>query len=120
MAIDIEKFKKQLNDEKIRLEESLSRLAVKNPKNPDDWEPTPAKMNAMTADKTELADTFDEFENRAAIEGQLEGRLNRIKYALEQIKKGTYGICATCKCEIQKERLEANPAAKNCIKHANG
>lgn len=118
MGINIEQFKKRLENEKKQIEESLSRLAKKNPNNPEDWEPVPAEMNVMVSDKNELADTFEEFENRAAIEMQLEEKLNKVKNALKSIKNGIYGTCETCKVKIEEKRLEAYPSARNCIKHA--
>lgn len=116
--MDLDKFKKKLEEERAQIEDSLLSLGKKNPENPDDWEATPADLNIMVSDPSELADSFEEFQNRAAIETELEERLNDVKVALEKIKKGKYGICEKCKEKISDKRLEAYPAAKNCIKHA--
>lgn len=107
-----------LEKRKKDLEEALSHVGQKNPKIADDWEMTMGDMNVMTADKNELADAFEQMENRAAIEDKLEEQLIFINEALEKIKKGKYGICETGGEQIEEGRLEANPAAKNCIKHA--
>lgn len=114
----IEYFKEKLEKRKKDLEEALSHVGQKNPKMAGDWEVTVADMNVMTADKNELADAFEQLESRAAIEDKLEGQLTFINEALEKIKKGKYGICETGGEQIEEERLEANPVAKNCIKHA--
>lgn len=114
----IEYFKEKLEKRKKSLEEALSHVGQKNPKIAGDWELTMADMNVMTADKNELADAFEQLENRAAIEDKLEGQLTLLEEALERMKKGKYGICETGGEQIEEERLEANPAAKNCIKHA--
>ena len=45
-----------------------------------------------------------------------EGRyLTYIERALSRIKKGTYGVCNTCKELIPKRRLEAVPTATRCV-----
>ncbi len=48
---------------------------------------------------------------------QLEKQMSEIDAALERIENGTYGICEISGQPIEKERLEANPSARTCIKH---
>ena len=43
--------------------------------------------------------------------------LRDINEALERIREGTYGLCIECDSEIERERLDANPAAKRDIDH---
>lgn len=119
MTIDTEKFKKRLEEEKKKIEDSLSNLGRKDPDNPESWEPNPSISDVVSADPSDLADSFEEFENRAVIESQLVDQLNNVKEALIRIKKGKYGICEIGGEEIEKDRLEAYPAAKTCIKHVN-
>lgn len=114
----LEYFKKKLEARKKELEKALSYVAQKNPANPEDWETLVPDMNAMLSDKNEVADFFEEMENRSAIEDKLEERLTFVKEALERIKKGTYGICEEGGELIDERRLEAYPCAKNCIAHA--
>lgn len=114
----LEYFKKKLEGRKKELEGALSYVAQKNPANPEDWETTEPDMNVMISDKNELADIFEEFENRAAIEDKLEEKLTFVKEALERIKKGTYGICEEDGEMIDEKRLEVYPTAKNCLEHA--
>jgi DnaK suppressor protein len=46
-----------------------------------------------------------------------ESRLvNKIRYALECIEDGTYGVCETCGEDISLKRLEARPVTTKCIK----
>ncbi len=40
--------------------------------------------------------------------------------ALERIDNGTYGQCENCNKEMSKERLEALPYARTCIRCARG
>ncbi len=99
---NIAKIKKQL-EEKLReltaraeeIDDDLSRAAD------DDWE-----EHAVEAEGDEVLEqvgdvTLDE--------------IRQIKYALNQIEAGTYGVCTTCEGPIGKERLEALPFATRCI-----
>lgn len=52
-------------------------------------------------------------ENRAYANSS---ELDEIERALDKIKQGIYGICEMCGDEIHKERLEAKPFARFCIK----
>ncbi len=120
MALDLKYFKNKLEEEKERLETELKQVAKRNPERPEDWEPMPveAGLDSRTSDPNELSDAFEEFQNRSAIEVHLEERLNDVIAALNRIKKGTFGDCETGKEKIDEKRLEANPAAANCIKHS--
>lgn len=114
----IEFFKKKLEAERLRLERDLERIGKRNPNAPGDWEMMASDLNIETADKSEISDAFEELETRAAIEDKLEERLTFVNQALNRIKKGTHGICLVCKKPIEEKRLEVNPAARHCIKHA--
>lgn len=120
MPLDTEKFKKLLEEEKKRLIGELKEVGRINPENPEDWEPTPTELTEETADSNEMADRFEEYEGRAAVEIQLEQRLRAVLRALAKIEAGTYGICnagAQGPHPIEEKRLLANPAARNCIAH---
>ncbi|MFC1751521.1 TraR/DksA family transcriptional regulator [Patescibacteria group bacterium] len=116
--MDTNHYKNKLEEEKSKLELELSKIATPNPQNPDDWETKPEELNVMIADRNELADVFEESANKEALEKELENRLNRIKAALKRIEDKTYGVCEVEGCPIEKKRLEVNPEATTCIKHA--
>ncbi len=118
MAINLEYFKNKLEEEKKRLEAELSRVGKRNPGVKGDWEPTTSEFDAQSLEKSELADRFEEFENRSAVEIHLEERLNEIIAALERAKNGTFGICAVCGEPIDENRLEANPSSATCVRHS--
>jgi RNA polymerase-binding protein DksA len=42
-------------------------------------------------------------------------RLTEIDAAMERLSGGSYGVCEDCGSEIGQERLEALPAARQCI-----
>ncbi|MFH1461132.1 MAG: TraR/DksA C4-type zinc finger protein, partial [Patescibacteria group bacterium] len=58
---------------------------------------------------------IEAYETLLPIEQSLELSLQKIEAALEKIKKGSYGICETCKKEIDPRRLEAAPEARRCM-----
>ncbi len=113
-----EKYLKILEEEKLKLESDLAKIARKNPDDPSDWQVKAPQMDPMVSDQSELADMFEEMENQAGLEFQLERRLKSVVDSLERIRNGQYGTCIVCSNPIEERRLEANPMAKACIKHA--
>jgi RNA polymerase-binding transcription factor DksA len=114
---DLQYFKDRLEKEKKILEDELATVGRINPSNPNDWEAVPGSLDIDNADENELADKIEEFEGNSAILKQLETQLNDVKSALEKIENGKYGICEVTGEEIERERLEANPAARTKIDH---
>ncbi len=43
------------------------------------------------------------------------GKLKQVDEALEKIKNGTYGVCATCDQPIPEARLDVLPFAEFCV-----
>ena len=119
MTIDIQYFKKKLEEEKERLEVSLADVGQKNPDNPSDWEGKSEPIDAERADKIDTADNIEEYESNVAIVNELETRLNNINAALGRIEDGSYGKCKISGGMIEEDRLEANPAADTCKEHMN-
>ena len=115
--IDLEYFKDKLQKEQERLLAELKTVGRINPDNPEDWEPIPGEKDDGTADKNDFADSIEEYEENTAILKQLEIELNEVKAALQKIEKGSYGVCEVSGDPIEKDRLEAYPAARTCKKH---
>lgn len=113
----IQNFKEKLEAEISLLEKELQTVGRVNPENNNDWQPTPAVMDAINADENEVADTIEEFEDNTAILKQLETRFQEVKKALTKIEENTFGKCEVCGAEIETDRLEANPAAATCTLH---
>ena len=116
-TIDTKHFKEKLEEELAVLTGELSKIARINPSNPNDWEPIPANMDTLEADKNEVADRIEGFEKNTALVKELEIRFNNLKEALKKIEDGKYGICEDTGEQIPVARLEANPAAKTCAEH---
>lgn len=117
MAINIEHFKKKLLAEKASTERELGSVGRINPDNVSDWEPTAANLNIDPAEVEERASELTDFEDRSAIEFELETHLAAITAALGRIEAGTYGICRVCNNHIELDRLEANYSAETCKAH---
>lgn len=117
MTLDTEHFKKKLLEEKVHIERELRDVGRINPDNKNDWEPIAAKSNIDPAEEEERAGEITDFEDRSAVEFELEKHLNEITAALERIQNDTYGICRVCKNPIEEARLKANYSAETCKTH---
>lgn len=113
-------FEISLFKEKHNLEATLSRFAKKDPKLKGDWDTKyPQFGEEFGIYKDEIQDEVEEYDNLIGEEHVLEIRLKEVNEAINKIKSGKYGVCEEGKPHtIEIERLEANPAAKTCIKHA--
>ena len=54
------------------------------------------------------------------VAGEAEGLvhlLHQVDSALEELDKGTYGLCEVCHDPVEKERLLADPLMRFCLDH---
>jgi RNA polymerase-binding transcription factor len=108
MALDLEKYRKRLIEERDKLNQGL-RIAVEDPA------PAPDDLPIQPSDQPvtdELMDVDIEIMDMKS------HRLERVLTALQSIDDGTYGTCIVCGEEIDPRRLDADPAALTCIKDA--
>ena len=115
--IDTAHFKALLEKELKILETELKSVGHVNPNNPKDWEASSGEVDINASDSADIADNIESYESNTAILKPLEIQYNNVKLALDKIKKGTYGICEVSGEPIEKERLEANPAARTSMAH---
>ncbi len=54
----------------------------------------------------------------AALAGQARHRLDEVESALSRIDGATYGLCESCGKPIARDRLEARPTARACMRCA--
>ncbi len=113
---DLEHFKQKLLAEKKDLEDELDGITKRDPSTPGGLDPTSGGIEVDTADDNELADKFEELQDNAGVVADLEKELEEVKIALSKIDKGTYGICEKTGKPIERDRLEANPAARTSLK----
>jgi RNA polymerase-binding transcription factor DksA len=116
-AIDIQYFKEKLEKERKTLEAELKTVGHVNPNNPKDWEASSGEVDVNASDSADIADNIESYESNTAVLKPLEIQYNDVRRALRKIKDGTYGICEVSGKPIEKERLEANPAARTCLAH---
>lgn len=83
----------------------------------DEWEGA-SESEGEEADPLDVADNIEELATNVPLVSDLQKRQKAIKSALRKMKDGTYGTCDECGEDIDVGRLEANPAAATCIRHA--
>lgn len=115
---NIEYFKTALLNEKQSIEEELKDIALFNT-DTNIWEARPDQELMGESDENEAADRFEDFEERNGLVTTLQARLTDINDALTKMETGTYGVCEVSGEQIEKDRLEANPAARTCKAHIN-
>ena len=114
---DIEIFKKRLEKEKAAIEKQMKTVGASDPDHPKDFSATSNDMDIDRADENELGDKMEELVDNKGILDSLENQLKDVNDALEKINKGTYGISEIGGEPIERERLEANPAARTAMKY---
>lgn len=113
---DTTHIRQQLEQELARVELELTDIGVLHAtKHPLADTGKPAGFGDETADYSSLADADEEQEANKVVAEGLEARMEELQLALTALDDGTYGVCITCGKQIEKERLEANRAARTCI-----
>lgn len=109
----LQKIKQQLEEEKVRLTDELSKFAHRNPKAAD---------TDFNADFPNIGDKEDEnasevaqFSDNLSLEDELEKALRDVEKALERIDSKEYGVCKYCQQPIDERRLQARPTSGSCI-----
>ena len=69
-------------------------------------------------DAVDAANNIEELATNVPLVKELEKQHRDVVDALKRMDEGTYGTCGKCGDEIPFDRLEANPAARTCIKHS--
>ena len=112
--MDTINYKTKLEEEKKLLEEELRNLGRVD--NSGDWETVIDNeiSNQEVQDEADMAEKASDYEERSIKLNTLEIRLSDVNKALEKINSENYGICEICNKEIEKDRLEVNPAARSC------
>jgi RNA polymerase-binding transcription factor DksA len=112
----IEENKQKLLAEAKRLRSILGRESSFDGKGefPGDYKP---KYSEVGREAGENASEVENFANDLSVTQDLEERLNKVDAALARIGAGTYGKCVQGD-EIEEARLQAEPAADTCMKHA--
>lgn len=103
MPIDqssLKKTRSKLEKEQRRLEVEINKL---------DGRPTGGQS------EEDDAQLLEQFQENVALEKSLAKMLADVKKSLSKIKAGSYGICESCRIEINAERLTIYPASVICV-----
>lgn len=108
----LDKIKKILSEEKIRLEKELAKFTDKNTHVSDDYD---ARFPSYGDKEDENANEVADYAANLTLEDSLEKTLRDVNQSLDRIKKGAYGICKYCKKEIGVKRLMARATSSACV-----
>ncbi len=111
-AIDTNRFREALLEERGRVAAAIENLHEENPGSLTDESGEEAVFDNHLGDTATV--TYDR-ELDYTLEENAEHVLADIDAALQRIEEGTYGICTNCGKQISEERLEARPWATLCI-----
>jgi len=104
MTFSYEKAKRELLEEKERLEHQLNHVEAIEHENI-------GYSNHMAEDATEaFTQSVDE-----SLRRNLQNTLEEVNRALRKFEEGTYGLCEECGARIERARLEALPQARHCL-----
>jgi DnaK suppressor protein len=105
MALDVEKYRKKLSEERNRLNQEIGTVAELSEPVPDNPQITAANAPIMG----EVKDV------QATVASMQSDRLEQINAALQSINEGTYGMCQRCGKPFDLRRIEAEPEATICM-----
>ena len=105
-AID---YRNLLEIEQANLKGELSELGFDDGKTGLEYDANFADTSQVTAERGEAE----------ALAGKLKDTLEEVHAAIGRLDDGTYGSCEACGVAISPARLEAMPASRFCIDHAN-
>lgn len=111
----VEETREKLEKEKRLLEEELESFAKNDPEVEGNYKTIFPDYGKSIGDQDENTDEVEEYLANIPVEHTLELQLKNVNQALERIRRKRYGICATCKKQIPRERLLASPTARTCI-----
>lgn len=112
----LERFKKRLEDERVRLEEQVADYErdleeARLTESSSDRSPDPGNAEASSM-KLEYA-------KELSIEQNTLDLLSKVNHALERVRAGGYGICESCGNSIPVERLDVLPYSTLCVECAS-
>ena len=116
MPLDKKKIKEKLEKERDILLGQMRDIGKLNLET-NEWEVIPEQRDYTESDQNDMADRFEDFEERSSVLKESEMRLNNILRALKELGRESFGKCKICKKDIEITRMKANPAARTCKKH---
>ncbi|MEK7107371.1 MAG: TraR/DksA C4-type zinc finger protein [Patescibacteria group bacterium] len=114
---ELNELRAALDAELASLEEELASHGRAIP-GIGDWQGTTGGLVGEEADPNDAADQMEELATNVPLVEELEKRYKEVAGALQNMEKGTYGVCEKCDEAIPVKRLRANPAARTCVEHS--
>jgi DnaK suppressor protein len=111
VAVDVERFRALLEEERRRVQEAIEYLHKENPGSIEDE----TQDETLDQHLAETATATVDREIDYTLEENSEHVLEAIEAALKRIDDGTFGKCVNCGKDIGEERLAAIPWATHCI-----
>jgi RNA polymerase-binding protein DksA len=111
VTVDVDGFRRRLQDERERVVAAIDNLHQENPGSMQDEVDESSLDNHLAETATVTIDREIDY----SLEENSEQILKEIDDALLRIEDGTYGICTNCGKPIAEERLEAAPWVTLCI-----
>jgi DnaK suppressor protein len=111
-AIDTERFRTRLVEERRRVVDAIENIHAENPGSLGDETEEPTFQDNHLGDVATV--TFDR-EMASTLEDNSTHVLQEIDAALGRLDDGTFGVCRVCGKPIGADRLEALPWATLCI-----
>lgn len=111
MAVDVQRFKELLEEERRRVVDAIEYLHKENPGSIEDETDDETTDDHIAETATVTLDREIDY----TLEENSEHVLSEIEGALKRIEEGTYGTCVNCGKPITEERLAAIPWATYCI-----
>jgi len=106
----LNKIKKQLLEQKERLEKEVGEIAKKGKRG------FRVLFKSFGSKDDDHAANVARMDKNISLERSLEKSLIEVDKALEKVKQGKYGICEICNKKIEEQRLEILPTASICMK----
>ncbi len=97
----------------LRREEQELKKRQKSLQQEDPFKDT-ERLNDNASDDTEASEQFGH-QRSEALSKATEVALQRVRFAMERVEKGTYGQCTNCGKMIDTDRLGVDPTAELCI-----
>ena len=108
----VDRYRKRLEDERDRLQEMIREYEL---------ELEEARLTESSSDRSpdpgnaEAGSMKFEYEKELSIEQNTVDLLGKVERALDNIEKGSYGICESCGKPIPMARLDVLPYVTLCV-----
>ena len=116
MAVDADRFREALLEERGRVAKAIEYLHEENPGNLEDE--SGEIVGTLDNHMGDVATITYDREMDYTLEENSESVLREIEAALQRIEEGRYGTCEICGKPIEEGRLEAIPWTRLCLDDA--